>query len=310
MEDAGAQCVAIDPTDSSRVYAGTFDEGLFRSLDGGDSWTHVSDAIPHDRIMSMAFSPARSSYGRSALYVGTEPSSIYRSEDDGGTWEDLATLRDLPSQPTWSFPPRPWTSHVRWMATHPTDPKLLYSGIELGGVMVTRDGGATWEDRKPGSYHDSHALATHPLAPERVYEAAGEGVSWSQDAGRSWHQTDEGLQHRYVWGLAVDQLDPDCWYVSAAAGPGAAHRNDGNAGAGLYRKRVSEAWELIIGGSSGLPQSLPYMPYVLAAPNAQPESLFAAFQNGDIWQSDDQGDSWIQLGLTGQLPALQALAMS
>src|SRR5690606_35996757 len=117
-------------------------------------------------------------------------SAIYRSEDDGATWTALPALQRLPSQPTWSFPPRPWTSHVRWMAAHPTNPDILYAGIELGGVMITRDAGETWEDRKPGSYHDCHALATHPLAPDRVYEAVGEGVAWSDNAGLTWRPAD------------------------------------------------------------------------------------------------------------------------
>jgi hypothetical protein len=52
--------------------------------------------------------------------------------------------------------------------------------------MRTRDGGQTWEDRKPGSQPDAHALATHPAAPDRVYEAAGGGVARTDDAGDTW----------------------------------------------------------------------------------------------------------------------------
>lgn len=162
LEDSGAQCVAVDPTNPSRLYAGTFEQGLFRSLDGGESWAAAGNGIPHPRVTSITFSAARAVEGLPAVFAGTEPSSIYRSDDDGSSWQDLAALREIPSQPTWSFPPRPWTSHVRWMAVHPIDPAVLYAGIELGGVMVTRDGGQTWEDRKPNSYHDSHALRTHP----------------------------------------------------------------------------------------------------------------------------------------------------
>ena len=51
-----------------------------------------------------------------AVYAGTEPSALYRSDDGGETWHELESLLELPSRPTWSFPPRPWTSHVRWIA--------------------------------------------------------------------------------------------------------------------------------------------------------------------------------------------------
>jgi hypothetical protein len=255
----------------------------------------------------MSITISRASQNGPVIYAGTEPSSIYRSVDDGQTWRDLAALREIPSQPTWSFPPRPWTSHVRWMAAHPTDPEVLYAGIELGGVMTTRDDGQSWEDRKPGSYHDCHALATHPLVPDRVYEAAGGGVAWSQDADRTWQTADEGLPHHYVWGLAVDPADPDLWYVSAASGANTAHRNNGDAGAGLYRKRGDGPWESITGGSSGLPESLPYMPYALVAPKSQPGTLVVAFQHGEIWHSPDAGDSWTQLSLDHPLPSIDAL---
>src|SRR5690606_22240731 len=109
--------------------------------------------------------------GLSVVYLGTEPSNLYRSEDNGATWQGFPSLLEVPRQPTWSFPPRPWTSHVRWITLHPADPATIYVGIELGGVIRTRDGGQTWDDRKPEGQHDAHALATHPAAPDRVYEA-------------------------------------------------------------------------------------------------------------------------------------------
>jgi hypothetical protein len=48
---------------------------------------------------------------------------------------ELVALLELPSRPSWSFPPRPWTSHVRWIAPSPHDADLLLIGIELGGLM-------------------------------------------------------------------------------------------------------------------------------------------------------------------------------
>jgi hypothetical protein len=139
--DYGVQCVAVDPDDPQRLFAGTFDDGLFRSLDGGATWNNVSSDIPHDRSPSVAISPSRRSNGKYAVYAGTEPSSLYVSEDNGESWSDLETLRELPSAPTWSFPPRPWTSHVRWIALSDHDPELIFAGIELGGVMRSTDGG-------------------------------------------------------------------------------------------------------------------------------------------------------------------------
>ena len=304
LEGSGAQCLAVDPVDPDRIFAGTFDQGVYRSRDGGKTWEQAGGGIPHQRVLSVAFASARRGNGLAAIYAGTEPSNLYRSQDDGMTWETFPRLIELPSAPTWSFPPRPWTSHVRWITAHPIDPETVYVGIELGGVMRSRDGGATWEDRKPGSQHDSHALATHHAAPDRVYEAAGGGIALSEDAGATWQPMDDGTDRHYTWGLAVDAGDPDLWYVSASYGAREAHRNNGNAQAIIFRKQNDSPWQSLDGGGT-LPHPLPYMPYALLAPHDRPRSLLAGMQNGEIWLTEDGGDSWWQLDV--KLPGLLAL---
>lgn len=304
LDGSGAQCVAVDPHDPRRIFVGTFDRGVYRSLDGGETWTDVGEGIPDMRVLSIAVSPSDRVGGRSVVYAGTEPSNLYRSEDDGASWRVFPRLRELPSAPTWSFPPRPWTSHVRWIAPHHADPALLFVGIELGGVMRSRDGGETWEDRKPGSYHDSHAIVTHPTAHDRVYEAAGGGAAISRDAGDSWQTVDAGRDRHYVWGLAVDPRDPDLWYVSASFGARQAHANRGDAQAILYRKRGGAPWEPL--GGTDLPKPWPHMPYALLTLRDRPGSLVVGLQNGELLLSEDEGDSWRRLDV--RLPALLALS--
>lgn len=292
LEGRGVMCVAVDPHDPERIFVGTFDRGIYRSRDQGGSWESVGSGMADARVLSIAISPCDRVDGLSVVYAGTEPSMLYRSEDDGRTWQPSPALLALPSVPTWSFPPRPWTHHVRWIALHPTDPATIYVGIELGGVMITRDGGASWEDRKQGSRFDAHAIATHPKARDRVYEAAGGGVSWSADAGRTWHPVDEGMDRRYVWGLAVDAGDPDLWYVSASTGPRQAHSGAGNAEAVIYRKRGDAPWEALGGNGSGIARPLASMPYALLTPRGRPGALIAGMQNGDLLLTDDAGESW------------------
>ena len=302
LDGSGAQCVAVDPTDSNRVFVGTFDAGVYRTRDAGESWERVNHGLPHQRVLSIAVSPSRRVDGMQAVYAGTEPSRLYRSDDDGETWQDMRALTDLPSAPSWSFPPRPWTSHVRWIAPHHDDPDLLFAGIELGGVMRSADGGATWEDRKPGSYHDSHAVLTHALAPGRVYEAAGGGVALSDDAGATWREVDDGMDRHYVWGLAVDSADPDLWYVSASFSARDAHHTSGQAKARIYRKRGSEPWQPL----ASLPDPLPSMPYALLALHDRPGTLVAGMHDGEILLSKDAGETWTHLDI--RLPSLLALS--
>ncbi len=299
LTGVGAMCVAADPNDPNRLLVGTFDRGPFLTEDGGGSWRPVGDGIPHPRILSVAISPCDRVNGKSVLYAGSEPSNLYRSEDDGETWRDFPALPALPSASNWSFPPRPWTHHVRWIALHPTDPRTIYVGIELGGVMTTRDGGATWEDRKPGAQPDAHALATHPAAPDRVYEAAGGGVAISDDDGRTWRGRDAGMDRHYAWGLAIDAADPNLWYVSASTGPRAAHNPAGDAQAVIYRARGDAPWDALGGDGSGIPAIQRSFPYALVAPRARPNAIVAGLANGSLLVSDDSGDSWrtIETGL-------------
>ncbi|MGI8483832.1 MAG: WD40/YVTN/BNR-like repeat-containing protein [Thermomicrobiales bacterium] len=313
IEGVGAQCVAVDPADPDRVVAGTFDNGAFLSTDGGQRWKSINGGIPHPRVLSVAISGSDRSGDGGAVFVGTEPSNLYRSRDNGISWETFPALTPLPSAPTWSFPPRPWTSHVRWIEPHPIDPNLMFAGIELGGVMRSIDGGATWEDRKPGSQHDCHALAIHPVAHDRIYEAAGGGIAISTDRGVTWQPADTGMDRHYGWGIAVDPIDPDLWYISAAPSAKYAHSQERDSKAVLYRTRGIKndaGWEPQSLGisSDGENNVNAIMPYSLRALSGWPNGLIVGMRNGEILLSDDAGDSFQRLST--RLPGIVQLVAS
>jgi photosystem II stability/assembly factor-like uncharacterized protein len=284
LQRDGAQCLAA--SDSSRLFAGCRGSGLLASEDGGETWDDAG--FPEPDVFSVAVSRADGT-----VYAGCEPSALYRR--DGSGWEELATLKEIPSAPTWSFPPRPWTSHVRWIAPSPHDAKLLLVGIELGGLMRTEDGGETWADHAQGAQPDVHAIAWHPRARGRAYEAGGGGAAWSADGGVTWRAADDGRDRHYTWALAVDPDDADCWYVSANPGPMLAHR-PGNAQAHVYRRRGDEPWERLAGG---LPDPLEAMPYALLVADG---SIYAGLSDGRLFMSADGGDSWEQIPPRGEPP--------
>jgi photosystem II stability/assembly factor-like uncharacterized protein len=294
LADSSAQCIALDAADPDTVYVGLAAGGVRKTTDGGRTW--VDSGLAERQVFSLAVSPADRT-----VYVGTEPSALYRSYDGGETWTELTSLLELPSQPTWSFPPRPWTSHVRWIAPSPYDADTILAGIELGGLMRSTDRGDTWQDHRPGAQRDVHSLAWHARVPGRVYEAGGGGAAWSDDAGDTWNPADDGRDRHYTWSVTADPADPDLWYVSASSGPFAAHGR-GDPQAHIYRRR-NGGWDRLAGG---LPDPLPSMPYALLATEGR---LLAGLAGGELWESRDRGDTWQRAELLGDgLGRLLALA--
>jgi len=304
LQGVDARCGAVDPHDPHRVYVGTFDLGLYASADGGESWRRDDDGLQDRRVLSVAVSPSHREDGVSIVYAGTEPSNLYRSEDAGHRWQVLPALRELPSEPRWSFPPRPWTHHVRTIATHSTDPDWLAVGIELGGVMRSLDAGASWIDHNPQAYSDAHELLTHPLAPERIYEAAGQGVARSEDRGETWSGFEQGLDRHYAWDEAVDPGDPDLWYVAVSRSPFAAD-GDGDGQAHLWRSHA-DGW--VASDTWGDAPELRRMPYALGTLPGQPGRLLVGLRGGTLLLTEDAGESWSRLQVT--LPNVLDLAVA
>jgi photosystem II stability/assembly factor-like uncharacterized protein len=279
------ECVAVSPDRADRVLVGTFDSGLYRSSDGGDSFERVGEGvIDSDRITSATVSP----HDPDELWVGTEPSAVYRSTDGGNSWEVREGITDLPSEPEWYFPPRPDTHHVRWIEADPSERDRLYVGIELGALILSDDGGETWRERPPGSRLDNHSLATHSRVPGRVWSAAGDGYAESHDGGETWDQPQDGLDHRYCWSVVPAPSNPETTLLSSASGANAAHRVGESY---LYRKRDDEPWERLDG--RGIPTGEGTYRAVLATAG---ESVYAATNHG-IHRSGDGGDSWQPLPL-------------
>lgn len=283
LDGRRVECVAVHRAAPERVFAGTFDDGLYRSVDAGESFERIAATTlgPEGTGPGAVTAIATSPHDPGVAWIGTEPSRLYRTADGGTSIERAAGLTDVPSASEWSFPPRPDTHHVRWIEACPDDPDRWYVGIEAGALVVTPDGGDTWTDRPPGSRRDTHTIATHPNAPDRVYVAAGDGYAESDDRGESFEVVDDGLDHGYVWGLAVDPGDPDRLLASAASGANAAHRRGD---AYLYRRERrtdepedSAAWERLDG--RGVPTGEGTYRAVLAS----------GTDDGEVWVLADHG---------------------
>lgn len=291
-------CLARDPWNPERAWCGTEGNGVLRSEDAGRSW-RVS-GLEEEHLTALAASPA----ARELVWAGTEPSALWRSDDGGATWERAPDLEELPSSSEWSFPPKPETHHVRWIACHPTDPGRLWLAIEAGALISTPDGGETWRDRVPSGPFDTHELAVHPERPDTLRVSAGDGYFESHDGGESWDRPVDGMEVGYLRSVAIDPGDPDLVVVSAASRPRSAYvagRADGR----LYRRGGNGPWTRVADGWPDPPSTI--APLLIGG--ERPGELWAADERG-VHRSGDGGRSWTPVAPFSPTPShLRGLAL-
>lgn len=274
-------CITADSA-TGTAWCGTQRNGAYRSDDRGLSWRRAGKELEGRRVMSIVASPARPDL----VWVGTEPSEVWRSADAGEAWEQTSALETLPSSPEWSFPPKPDTHHVRWIACHPRDADRLWVAIEAGALVSTLDGGRSWHDRVNGGPWDTHELAIHPDAPTSLRVAAGDGYFESDDGGATWRSPEDALDVGYLRSVAIDPARPDVVIVSASSSPRKAY-GAGVSDGRLYRREGAGRWERVRNGWPDPPNTI--APLLTAGESAG--ELWAADERG-VHRSNDGGVSW------------------
>ena len=291
LAEMSCRCIAADPELPGRAYCGTANDGLWRTDDGGLSWHAVADGLRYRQVTAVAVSSTeRGQDGARVVYFGTEPSAVFRSADGGDHWEELETLLGLSSAPTWSFPPRPDTHHVRWIAPDPGVSARLFVAIEAGALVRSDDAGRSWQDRVPSGPIDTHTLVVHAQDSRRLFSAAGDGYFESRDGGTTWQKLEDGLRHRYVWGCIVDPEDPDTVVISASRSAMTAHSARG-AESWIYRRSHRGPWQAV---QEGLPQPDGTTISSLAVDPSERGVVYAANNRG-AFRSPDMGETWQRL---------------
>ena len=217
-EGAGAVDVSVDPLNPRIVFAtvwqarrtfwsidsGGPDCGLWRSLDGGDTWENLStnDGMPDGTLgkMGVAVSPARSGRVWAIVEAEGRKRGLYRSENHGDTWTKVSSNPEL----CW----RPW--YYMHLTAHPTDPDTVY--VMNRQAWVSIDGGANFEQFHT-PHGDNHQLWIDPTNPQRMIGCDDGGAWVSLNGGDSWSSIYNQLTAQF-YHLDVDDQHPYLVYGS------------------------------------------------------------------------------------------------
>lgn len=252
------------------LLAGSYDHGLFRSADGGATWERVTAGLTADTFRCLAPDPLQPG----ALLAGTEPARLFRSMDEGRTWRELTGITQIAGHERWYLPYSPRAGAVRNVYAPPRRPGRILASVEVGGLLQSDDGGATWACRPVLADDDIHYVTGHPQEPDLLYAALGYaslarggreqavpplgGVARSRDGGRTWQK----VATDYTRAVLIPPARPDL----VLAGPAPHVGREG-------RIVVSAA-----GGDTWRPADAG-----LATPMPDMVELFVGAPDGTIW---------------------------
>lgn len=177
--------LAVNPRDPLDVWVGVEEGGLFRTLDGGDTWARLDEEWPHHAgnsdIHDIVILPAPADQQDIVLVLVVN--ALYRSTDGGQTWTRMH------ARETWGL------RYARVLLRKPGSDRELAIGIGDGtpgntaAVLVSADAGATWAPGKLDYQPNSclWAFGANPALPDLMMAGTKFGHLFiSEDSGRNW----------------------------------------------------------------------------------------------------------------------------
>jgi photosystem II stability/assembly factor-like uncharacterized protein len=274
--DTGASDVCFDPTNPTVLFAGLWQarrrpweltsggpgSGLFRSGDGGDTWTELGEkeGLPKKPWGKVGVAVAPSDGRRVYALIEADEGGLYVSTDGGKSFE----LKN----PHHALRQRAW--YYTTLTIDPTNPDVVW--FPQVPMLKTIDGGKTILNVKGLSHGDHHDLWIDPIDPKRMIGANDGGVDVTIDAGESWYAAPLPIGQFYH--VAVDDSRPyrvlgAMQDLGTASGP-----SDSLSSEGI---RLAD-WRYVGGGEAG---------HVVAVPG-RPDIVFAGEYMGYISRYDQK----------------------
>src|SRR5262245_55882017 len=224
-DGVGAIDLAFDPSNPQTMYAALWavrrppwfiyapangpGSGLFKSTDGGTSWTQLAGGLPTEGLGRMGIAIAPANPKRIYVIADAKEGGLYRSDDAGATWTKASGDMRI-----WG---RGW--YFSKVAVDPRNPEVVY--VPNTGVYKSTDGGRTWGapmKASPGG-DDYHQLWIEPDDPSRMIVGGDQGAIVTVDGGHTWsswyNQPTAQLYH-----IAADYRFP-YWLTGAQQDSGA-----------------------------------------------------------------------------------------
>ncbi|HXD29819.1 MAG TPA: YCF48-related protein [Pyrinomonadaceae bacterium] len=245
------ESLALDPTTADIIYAGTW-YLPYKSTDGGKSWYSIKNGIIDDSdIFAIDIDPRDRNH-----IIASACSGIYETRNAGANWKKVQgipsqsrrtrAILQHPSIPGLVFAGTTegfWRSERggnadSWMVTtsrqleinsiavHPANPQTIYIGTNNYGVMVSSDGGKSFEPSNGGySGRFANAILPDRDMPNRVYATTintttGGGFFFvSDDGGQSWRPSMRSMPSRLIgYSILQDIVDPNIIYLGTNLG--------------------------------------------------------------------------------------------
>ena len=192
--DSDVFSIIVDPKTPSVMYLSAC-SGIYKSADAGESFkggvsVNKGQGIPSTARRTRVL--MQDPNAQQVVYAGTTE-GLYRSDDAGGEWK-----RHTPSSVI-----------VNDVLVDPTDSKRVLLATDRGGVLISHDGGNSFEPSNAGfSQREVSAMAEDPKDPARVYIGVVNdkdlgGVFESRTGGTSWKQVSAGLEGRDIYSLTI-----------------------------------------------------------------------------------------------------------